>query len=241
MASRRHWQLWASSAAIGLLGILLVLRTQSGMAHLGLYSPLPTPPVVRGRNNTVLFLTNEEAGMCNVHVATAAALVERHPEIEVHFASFPALAGRIARASDLALDARSNRGGRDGSGDDIGNGIIYHNLTSVPGSQDKIMPGEHWDFLHRPGVTGVKAMLFAVTKALVPWPGREYLALYQECSRLIEDEVDPAVVVLDTMFSPGREAARKLHRTHAFISPNNMIDNFLSMQPWAGALWKFPA
>lgn len=76
--------------------------------------------------------------------------------------------------------------------------------------------------------------------ALDPWNQEDHLALFRHISKLIED-VDPAVVVLDTMFSPAIEATRAANRLHAFITPNMLVDNFPDKQPWLGMLWKYPA
>ncbi|RYC56908.1 hypothetical protein CHU98_g9300 [Xylaria longipes] len=66
----------------------------------------PTAPLItdirQGRNNTVLFLTNSEHGLANVLVATAYTLLERHPEVQVHYASFPSMARKLERISERA-------------------------------------------------------------------------------------------------------------------------------------------
>jgi hypothetical protein len=223
-SSKRQWLL--PSAVIGCLLSLGALWYRSPT------SPI-LQPVVLGRNGTVLFLTNEAPGHSNVHLATAVALVERYPDVEVHFASFPAMAKRISTASEQALKSRQK--------DDVpgGRGIIYHSLTSAPGFMDKA-GGTYWDQVHTPGTAGLETSLRSMQTWIAPWSGPEYLALVDESLNLI-NEIDPAIVVLDTVYVPGREAVRKVNRPHAFICPIPLVFSFISVQPWAGSLWKFPA
>lgn len=69
-----------------------------------LYQSPATEPrqYVSGKNNTVLFIVNEHPGYCNVHIATAQSLLEKHPEISVEFASFPKISKSVARVSSFA-------------------------------------------------------------------------------------------------------------------------------------------
>ncbi len=60
----------------------------------------PTP-TVQGKNGTVLFFINTEYGLSNVHLATTGALLEKHPGIDVHIASFPRLASKVAKVASL--------------------------------------------------------------------------------------------------------------------------------------------
>jgi hypothetical protein len=73
-----------------------------------------------------------------------------------------------------------------------------------------------------------------------PWSAEDHFSLYQEMQAIIND-VDPAVVVLDTLFRPGIDAARDMNRLHAIISPNSVVDNFLGDQPYGSMFWKYPA
>jgi hypothetical protein len=230
-ALSKRW-VWISSVVTGLLSVAILLWTATPAA------PPSLRPIVRGRNNTVLFLTNEVPGLSNVHLATAAALIEHHPDLQVHYAAVPAssMDERLARASELALDARLSSGGsmpEAGTG-----GIVFHPFYSA-GSLTAASPELYWALMQPPGLAGVSHITRLMKQALVPWTGPEYLALYHECVALIE-QIDPAVVVLDTLFHPGREATRRLNRTHAFVSPNLVVSSFASMQPWGGALWKYP-
>ncbi|WZH43095.1 uncharacterized protein QYS62_004097 [Fusarium acuminatum] len=78
------------------------------------------PPYVQGRNGTALFLVNEQHGLSNVHVATASALLENYPDIEVHFASFPRLKAKLERIKQLAQKTNSEAR------------IAFHRLQGFP-------------------------------------------------------------------------------------------------------------
>ncbi|KAH8655235.1 hypothetical protein BX600DRAFT_469359 [Xylariales sp. PMI_506] len=213
------------------------------VALLGLYiatqhaKEAPTyPPPVPGRKNTVLFLSNCEAGLSNTLVATAAALLERHPDVEVHFASFPTLGKKISRVSSYGL----NQSAQPGSS--RSDEIIFHPLTSAPSlkfaSQD--MDSDWSDFIHPPGLSGLKTQIWDLKSWMEPWGAEHHLALYREIRQLIDDEIDPALVVLDTFFRPAVDAARGSNRLHSLVSPNQLIDNFIAMQPRGTMMWKFP-
>lgn len=227
----RGW-FWASTLVV-LLGLWFGPRwTRQPTAQLSGRAP------VQGRNNTVLFITSEPAGLSNALVATAAALVERHPEVQVHYASFPSLANTVARVSSLARHSRVSKASTDRSND-----ITFHPLTSAPGFLEKNAGTKHsyWEMIHPPGLQGIDTMIASIQRWIAPWPAEEHLALFEEIRLLIEKEVDPAVVVLDTLFPPGVDATRDANRLHAFISPNQLIDSFGVKQPWGAALWKYPA
>ncbi|KAK8127182.1 2-hydroxyacylsphingosine 1-beta-galactosyltransferase [Apiospora sp. TS-2023a] len=196
---------------------------------------------VPGINNTVLFLVTGVHGLSNVHFATIQALLERHPHIEVHFATptsdtdgTDGVNGRnVAKLARIASFARSvNPAARD---------VAFHHL-----------PGPSWvralkqntdvgveTLTQPPNYRGVALLSEQFQHSIAPWTGEEYLRIYRAARALIE-EVDPAVVVLDTLFMPGVDAARKARRLQAFVTPNTLIENFVAEQPWLGMLWKYP-
>lgn len=190
---------------------------------------------VSGRNNTVLFLTTEHHGCSNVHLATAQALLEQHPDIEIHWGSFERLANKFPRLSSLAK--RRQPDAKD---------IVFHTLKGVDyvGAVTKGGLGGFDEngtaaVVSHPGVAGIKQLVENLQHFIAPWEAEEHFDIYRACGELI-DEIDPAVVVLDTIFGPAIEATRSRDRLHAFITPNMVIDNFIGEQPWGGMLWKYP-
>jgi hypothetical protein len=218
-----------SLVLIALVGILIALKQQLKAA------PQPRE-YVRGRNNTALFIVNEHPGLSNVHVATAQSLLQSHSDIEIHFASFKKLNNTLTRVSSFAK--RHEPSAKD---------VIFHSLGGVSYlSAMESYPQIGYDedgkigAISKPGIEGIKRIAGDMQIFLDPWQEEDHLAHFRQLSDLIE-EIDPAVVVLDTIFFPAIEATRAKNRLHAFITPNIVIDNFPGEQPWLGMLWKYPA
>ncbi|KAF5252903.1 hypothetical protein FANTH_2227 [Fusarium anthophilum] len=184
-------------------------------------------PYVQGSNKTVLFLTNSEHGLSNVHLATASALLENYPDIEVHFASFPAIEQKLERVSSFAKiktpHART---------------IIFHGLTGLTFVQAIAKEGR--SFISPPGWKGIATLAEHIQLWISPWTFEDHVHLYYELGTII-NEVNPAVIVLDSWFRPAIDATRTRNRQQAFITPNTLVDHFLGIQPFFTRLWKYPA
>jgi len=87
-----------STVAVALLAILMTWQSYQDRED--------TSNLIRGKNDAVLFLALAESGQINVQLATTQALMEKHPNIKIHFASFPKVAEKVARVShrDLHVD-----------------------------------------------------------------------------------------------------------------------------------------
>lgn len=214
---------------VAVVGVLIALQQQ--------LKPTPEPrEYVKGRNNTVLCLVIEHPGLSNVHAATAQSLLQHNPEVEVHFASFPKLSKTLSRISSFAQTHQPQA-----------KNITFHSLAG-PSYYDAIEAYPHINpdedgklgSIAPPGIEGLKKIMYDMQIYLDPWKQEDHLEIYRQLVNII-DEVDPAVVALDTVFSPAIEATRAKNRVHAFITPNMLVDNFPGEQPWAGMLWKYPA
>ncbi|KAI3542384.1 hypothetical protein CABS01_15216 [Colletotrichum abscissum] len=185
------------------------------------------PPVI-GKNNTVLFVTNVEHGLSNVHVATVYSLLERHPEIIVHFASWPKIEPKIARISAHArIKSPSSRP------------AIFHQLPA-PKSSDASGFNFTPNWIRPPGIQGLKGLNDDMAMFVSRWTGEDHLMIHNHVQKLIRD-IDPAVVVLDMFHRPGMDATRGDNRLHAILSPNVLADVFGGAQPWLRGFWQFPA
>ncbi|EXF84532.1 hypothetical protein CFIO01_09660 [Colletotrichum fioriniae PJ7] len=185
------------------------------------------PPVI-GKNNTVLFITNVEHGLSNVHVATVYSLLERHPEIIVHFASWPKIKPKIKRMSVYArIKSPSSRP------------AIFHQLPT-PKSSDACGFNFTPNWIRPPGIPGLKGLNDDMATFVSRWTGEDHLMIHNYVQKLIRD-IDPAVVVLDMFHRPGVDATRGGNRLHAILSPNVLADVFGGAQPWLRGFWKFPA
>lgn len=191
--------------------------------------PEPRPPYTSGRNNTVLFLTDNANGLSNVHVATTFALLEHHPGVQLHYASFPRLAGEIARVSKAAQVKNA-----------AAKPVVWHELSG-PNLGDcvvRFMPSIR-TLITPPGAPGIKRLMESMEVFLSPWEAEEHWAVYSQMRDLV-NELEPAVVVVDPLFRPAVDLVRTMNRVHAIVSPNALTDSFASKQPWGAMFWKYP-
>lgn len=174
----------------------------------------------------VLFLTNSERGQANVQLATAHALLVDHADaaIDVHFASFPAIADAVARVSRQAQKK-----------------ITFHPLDGPSFEEAAQLRNITINSIrHPPGLRSAAGLNWVMRRTLVPWDGPDFVAVYESSCRIIE-EVDPAVVVVDVLLQAGADAARALNRSYLFLAPNSLKDGFISRQPMSRGLWYYPA
>lgn len=206
------------------------------------YRPQPQSPTqfnVRGtRNKTALFIVTEHHGYSNVHLATAQSILERYPDIQIHFASFPALSSKIADISSATK--RRQPLARD---------VVFHHLHGRSymeailqelkliglGIRDDGSAGT----LAKPGIEGLDKLAQIMEYAFSPWTPEEQLAIHDQITSIIA-EIDPATIVLDTIFSPAIEATRGRNRSHVIITPNTLSDTFVALQPYGGMFGSIP-
>ncbi|KAI1108812.1 hypothetical protein F5Y14DRAFT_434669 [Nemania sp. NC0429] len=188
---------------------------------------------VQGKNETVLFFMNCEYGLSNVHLATAGALLEKHPDIDVHVASFLSTAAKVAKVNSLIR--RKVKGARK---------IHFHEL---PGPEYAEALSDHLGGLgkrsvrhviHTPGIKGVDQIMRAIYPAMSPWRGEDHVQIYEKATEIIES-VDPALVVLDIALRPAIDAAAQNNRLYAYLSPNSLADIFSAEQPYGSMFWKY--
>ena len=165
-------------------------------------------------------------------LATSHALLVDYPDIEVHFVSFPRLAGNVEAISDYATkispDAKPiTFHALDGK--DFGDALNANLASGV--EYDPVMP---------PGLEGVNKLCKDLQSYLMPWTAPEYIQLHEEVLKIL-DEVDPGLVAMEVFLGPALDAIRAQDRQQVVISPNSLKDNFVPLQPWASALWKYPA
>ncbi|KAH9892372.1 hypothetical protein F4778DRAFT_318361 [Xylariomycetidae sp. FL2044] len=190
--------------------------------------PSASIPRVVGANNTALFIVTSDHGLSNAHLATAHGLLERHPHIRVHIASFAPLASRVERLSSYRQGENMHK-------------IEFHLIKGTSNVATARSLGMTQEVsIHPPGWSGIGKMCNNLKLIVSPWTAEDHLDLYNQVSGLI-DMINPAVVVLDTLFRPAIDATRNKNRLHAFISPNTLIENFASKQPWGEIFWKYPA
>ncbi|KAH9909670.1 UDP-Glycosyltransferase/glycogen phosphorylase [Xylariomycetidae sp. FL2044] len=198
--------------------------------------------LVRGENGTVLFLGLAESGQINVQLATAQALLEKHPHVQVHMASFPSIADKVDRVSSFAVRRQEQQGEIASRG---GAGIQFHPLPG-PDRKEAIRSRMQCEgpsladcLMHPPGWRGAGLLAKQMEIVIWAWTAEEHEALFERIRSLIR-EVNPAVVVADMAFRPAVDATRKENWNHAIMTPLALADVFSVVQPWAAGLWKYP-
>jgi len=183
----------------------------------------------KGRNNTILLLSNADSGLGNVVLATASALLAEQPQLEIHCGTFKKFHNPIEKINQL--NASPSR-------DSIVHAHIFKSKGFGEIAEDyyKVLD----NLMHKPGLAGFEKFLRLVTHILQPLNLNEYLDNYHEIVDLIE-KVDPSVIAIEPMFSPAIDAAITTNRRYVLVSPNALRDAFAVKQPWGAALWKYPA
>ncbi|RSM12640.1 hypothetical protein CEP52_002412 [Fusarium oligoseptatum] len=197
-----------------------------------------TTPVMSKRK--VLMLTNVEHGQSNVFLATAQAILEADPSVEVHFATFGGLEGSVAEVSEHTR--RSTPNARP---------IVYHEIQGISGRQGLQNYIERHSIPARPGYfpDSVSTPLsFSTTKrairdflpAFIPYTGEELGEIVTSIIGIIKD-VDADLVVLDPLLTAGLTAVWHLQVKYMVLSPNTIKDFAASEQPRGVRFWKYPA
>ncbi|KAI8945167.1 hypothetical protein F4801DRAFT_594345 [Xylaria longipes] len=212
-----------SSGAVVVLLIAFLLSWRSVLV-------LPTSriPPVAGINNMALFLISSDYGLSNVHVATAHALVERHPHVQLHFGSFAPMASRLERLSSHNQHSDKKQ-------------IMFHQIQGLSAIDTfRAVGRDPSNAIHPPGWAGIGKLCKDMQLYVSPWTGEDHLDIYEQVKRTIHT-VNPAVTVLDISLGPAIDATNDGNRLHAIISPNTLIESFLAEQPWGKVFWKYPA
>ncbi|KAI1127421.1 hypothetical protein F5Y10DRAFT_193524 [Nemania abortiva] len=190
---------------------------------------------VQGKNETVLFFINVEYGLSNVHLATASALLEKHPDIDIHIASFPRTASKVAKVNSLAQ--KKLKGSRDIHFHELPGPEYLEAISEQMGSSPGRKSLRH--IMHTPGIGGIDTIIPLVQAATSPWGGREHVMIHERSTELMRT-IDPAVVVLDVALRPSIDAAMQSNRLYAILAPNVLADTFWFSQPLRSVLMKIP-
>lgn len=178
-------------------------------------------------NRRILLISNSERGQANIFLATSQALLTNYPSVEIHWLSFPGLSDAVATVSKSAATHNAHP-------------IAFHQINGTSYLDKVAEKGISVSDLPRPpGVFGALSGFKNLPTLYVPWNGSEYMAIYNDITRAIGN-VDPGLVVLDTMFTPAQDAVRQLQRKHVLLSPNSLRDFGAASQPRGQMFWKFP-
>lgn len=180
----------------------------------------------------VLLATNSEHGQANVFLAVGHALQAADPDVQIHFASFAAIAKDVSSASQYSTQCTPSA-----------QPWAFHQLDGLS-FMDMLATQEDSNQLEetlnkRPTFLSTIEILSKVMPLLLPWDKAEFVRIYQSFSRLV-DEVQPDIVVIDSLFSPVLTACRRLELRHLVLSPNTLKEFATALQPRGAMFWKFP-
>jgi hypothetical protein len=184
------------------------------------------------RMKKVLLATNSEYGQANVFLAVGHALQARDPDVQIHFASFAAIANDVSSAS--AYSVQSTSGARPWQ---------FHELDG-PSFWDATAKTAHRTGLAAtiekpPNFSGTLAILKQTQSLMLPWEGPDFVNIYQSFARLAA-EIQADIIAVDSLFAPVLTACRHLELKHLVFSPNTLKDFSAVLQPWGAMFWKFP-
>ena len=191
----------------------------------------------------VLFFTNSEHGQSQVHLAISYELLS-HPDIEVHLASFPALAPRISGLASLiaATDDGSPSTGK------VEKQIPFHSINypamteAYNGAAKNVVKA----MMHAPGFFNALTAYDKMPSVITSWTPECYMDIYKRCSEIME-EVKPAVIIIDSIFPQPLDLCRNQlagkpnQPKYAIVNPLDAYHLLVGQQPWLAQLWKYPA
>ncbi|TVY83172.1 Glycosyltransferase sdnJ [Lachnellula suecica] len=185
----------------------------------------------------ILFFTNSEYGQSNVVVATAYELL--HRGCEIHIASFAADED-LGSAFTKRIDALNN--GEYGTLPTDSKPVTFHRITgeSMVESwqrRSKLTP----DIAMTHGC-GLKHAPLAY-RSLMPVMGSEgpeYLTAVESCVAALK-LVQPKVIVVDSSFPQGHDAARMMNLNYVVLTPNSFRETIGAIQPRGYGFWGIPA
>lgn len=218
--ARLQRALVALAVFVALLSLFIVILPDLMFPRAG----AKTAPLKRGRNKAVLFISLSEPGQINMQLSAAQVLLDKHPSIGVHFASFAAAERHVRRVNST---------------------IPFHAFPGMPRMHkvQQRLPGCSMGsltcFSHPPGKGGIDSIAGQMELIIWPWAGDEHLALHDSIIGIM-DQVDPSVVIVDWQFRPSVDAVRTAGRQYILMSPLAAADVLAPVQPYLAQLWKYP-
>ena len=185
----------------------------------------------------ILFVTNSESGQANTILAMALEATTR-PHIEVHVASFPVLKRRVER-----LSPKINFHPLDGK--EMIEMLLAQRVSEEtlphPPTTKSYEPYQKMEFF----LTGWDVecafcllRIWVVTDVRRPFD-LAYMRICDSIKRVIE-ELNPGIVVVDSLLNAGFDACYSLNRRFVVSSPNTPMDVARAHQPWLKGFWYYP-
>ena len=173
----------------------------------------------------ILVMGNGERGQANVLMAVTHELLLR-PEFEVHVASFYDLKTRF---NDEVSKTNSSH-------------ATFHTLPS-PGMVEALWRNRGEDMnlvMHAPSLEGCLESYEKIPNICVSWNQDEYLSVYHFIKDLLKT-LDPAVVVIDPLFSQGIDACEVMKREYLILTPVSLQHTIKQAQGKSAMFLKYPS
>ncbi|KAK2861318.1 hypothetical protein FQN49_004322 [Arthroderma sp. PD_2] len=190
----------------------------------------------------ILLISNAERGQCNVFLAVAQAILRADSDVDLHFASFPALEAEVQGISDDAKRMEPST-----------KPISWHSIagqthleavaaavTKVYPEDDKVETQYKTPNFARPLSASVTmAAIQDIIHCIVGWDGPAFVKVHDSVNNIC-NQVAPDLIVIDPLMAPAVTAAWYHESPMCALSPNSIKDVALDRAfPWS--LWTYPA
>lgn len=183
------------------------------------------------RPRRILLTSNSELGQANVFLAVSHALMMTEANIEVHFASYPALQSSVAATSDYARELNPEA-----------RPIVFHPIHALS-NLDALAQNQEMQidqlFDMKPSVWNLLSGLKIISRVAMPYTGQQLLENYRELERIVL-AVGPDISAVDSLFTVGLTVMRSLSAKFVVLTPNTLKDLLLAVQPKGSMFWKYP-
>lgn len=180
----------------------------------------------------ILLAVNCEYGQANVFLAVAHSLQALDPDVQIHIASFAPIASDVLSASEYSKQC--TQGARPWHFHLLDGPFFQQAIAALKGTERL---GEA--LLKSPNFFSTIEVLSWVMNLMLPWNGPEFVQIYKSFVRVVDD-VQPDIIVVDSLLSPVLTACRHLKFKHLVLSPNTLKDFATALQPNGAMFWKFP-
>jgi len=181
----------------------------------------------------VLLATNSEYGQANVFLAVGHALQALDKDVQIHFTSFEPISKDVSTSSEHSVKCTP---GAEPWAFHLLDGVSF--MDSIYASGEAAERLEH-AMLQRPTFSSVMTMMSIIPTMLLPWRNSAFVEVYQSFARVI-DEIQPDIIVVDSLFTPALTACHHLKLKHMVLSPNTLKEFAAALQPRGAVLWKYP-
>ncbi|KAM0806648.1 putative Serine hydrolase FSH domain-containing protein [Seiridium cardinale] len=188
----------------------------------------------------VLMLTNVEFGESNVFLATARALLQQNPSVELHIASFCSLESSVHSLRENLQNSMPEVVPirfHQIAGLNMTEALQQHFINRGTALTGGYLPKSFSSDLNFSGT--LRAIRDAIP-ILIPYSGPELEKVVSSIVAII-GEVEADQVVVDSLMTAALTACYHLDIKFTCLSPNSIKEFAASTQPWGAVFWRYPA